>query len=165
MAAVKALWSRSHICSFVVVLESLVARLRSCCLHQCRQVIDARDGLDALDRLVDEVVRALLAGTPPRRVVLVAGEDEERQLADARRSGAADAPQQPEAVETGHAQIRDHHHDARISLDRRPARLAVGCFGGIERAADHLRDRAAHRLESSTISTRGLSTVASLRLK
>jgi hypothetical protein len=116
------------------------------CLHQAQQVIDARDGFDAPDLLADEVACALVAGAPARGIVLVAGEHEERQLPDPRRSGAADALQQAETVETGHAQIRDHHRNARVALDRRPAGLTVGCFAGIEETSDHLRNRAAHRL-------------------
>ncbi len=68
----------------VVDLQRLVAGVEILLrLHHAQEVVDPRHGLDGPDRLADEIVGPFAAGAASRRIVLVAGDDDEGQIADA----------------------------------------------------------------------------------
>src|SRR4051812_14476502 len=123
----------------LLVLLQVVA-----CLHQLEQVVDARQHLGRVGLLGDEVVGAHVARALLRRLVLVAGDDDDRQLLDARIAGGAHALEKPEAIELRHVEVGHHHDDRRIALDGLPACLAVGDFahgeGGAEDAIEGSAD-------------------------
>src|SRR5258708_1761780 len=130
------------------LLQHLLARLELAArLDQAQQVVDPGEHFGRVGFLGDEIVRSEVAGALLRRLVLVAGDDDDRQRLDARVLRAAHALEQLEAVELRHVDVGDHHDDGGIALDGLPAGFAVGAFAhregraedAVESGADELR--------------------------
>jgi hypothetical protein len=117
----------------------LAARLR-----QLDQGLETREQFDRADALCDEVRRAAFLGTIARRLVLVAGNHDDRQLADAGDVRFAHALEEPVAVQLGHGEVGNQHLHARIEHQGLPAGLSIAFFPHIESPLDVLDDGRAH---------------------
>src|SRR5205814_319320 len=111
-------------------------------LIETRVCTGAREQLHAVERLDDEIGRAAGKRALARLIVLSAGNDDDRKIAQALYLGSANATDEGVTVELRHLDVGDDDLDPLVAREHFPTGLAVLGFDQRELARKYLRGRA-----------------------
>lgn len=113
-------------------------------LRQAHERGQGGEELDTARPFGDEAVGTQGERPLTGRFILVAGNDDHRQLAHPRHLRCPDALEQAVAIQARHSDVGEHEIDARIDQQCLPSGFAVGLLAHFEAAANELDDRRPH---------------------